>query len=436
MTRFFERNKRKSALAALLLLLGKRRDLGLLLLMVAVLLFVFVLPANFSSLVAQRLARVPGGSLIAAALGVSKPSFGELLAAFKAARNERQPWEAFLRTAAGAGPASSVDMVRGSRGDLLTGDEASKLGRSRTVSGILNQDDAGRTQQGVYLNDKDVAGDRASLVQSAVGAGFGALGGIGAFAARGFFSRGAHAINPESFSAAMGDTQVPGVSPVTVRTGRYSKDASQRNPLGWSALSQSVGRGIAGTSTKPGACMSGGRCAFSQLATGRSNAILSSAPTCVPGNGCPPEYAANTSGAVYDNNSVSATPQVVTSGDAAPQLDGITGTPTAPSQGTADNLDQQASQLQQQEQQCNQADQTYGPQEQALQDKIQGISNDANNLNCGGGGCSPPSGCQTDNSQYMSTCTQLNGVRQSHYNACPIMQQNGPYQPLDCSSFY
>ncbi len=428
MAQFFERNKRKSALAALLLLFGRRRDLGLLLLMAAALLFVFVVPADFNAVLAGRLSRLPGGTLLAAALGVSRPSFDQLVLAFRAARRQdaRGLARMFWRYGASAGSYSGLDYVRGSQSDLAGGDIGAKIGGNTTINGILTPDDARRSPGGVALDPQDLAGlGKGGLVPEALGAGVSAP-----YAAPGFFSGGAAAAAPDVLGTALSSTKVPAAARAAVASGRYSRAAARRNPLGWSALTDAISRGLTASSFR-GACLGGGSCAFSQLTVGRAQAMVSRDPACTPAANCPPEYAAIHSGSVYDGNSVGANaPQVVTTG--VTQLDGINGTPNAPDAGAVNGYQNQADQLQQQQAQCQQADETYNPQEQQYEDQIQGLSNDMNSLNCGGGGCSAPGQCQSDGNQMKAACRNLDVVMEAHYNACPIMQQNGPYQHQDC----
>src|SRR3989338_1186657 len=110
MSTFLEKNKKKSALAALLLFIRTRKTVTALLLLVALASFLFVSPSNL-------ILSFPGGARVAAGvawiagkvgvdtskwgLAGGKRDYGDLLAAFRSAKEGggKAGWAAFMRGA-------------------------------------------------------------------------------------------------------------------------------------------------------------------------------------------------------------------------------------------------------------------------------------------------------------------------------------------------
>jgi hypothetical protein len=312
MSTFFERNKKKTALAALLLFIRQRKALSALLLLVALASFLFVSPS-------YSLIDLPGGSRLAAGvawiagklgLGRDKRSFDELMAAFKAAKegNGRAGWGSFFGSG-GAGP-DSLGLVAGRRSDLESGASAEdKLGRKGSVAGIVNPDDKRNQADGVSLSDADLAGEREGLVKNAFAGGFGpgfGRGGLGrgdgvlgaslsggAYAGKGFFGgkRGAAGSNGrEDYEKAIREASVPATSGRFVKNGvpgRMSSSVAKK-------IGASIEQGMKNLNILPSDPNSG----IKQLGQARGCSSLAVTANCRPGE-CPGEAAASASGAVY-----------------------------------------------------------------------------------------------------------------------------------------
>lgn len=234
MASFFERNKRKSALALLLLFLKWRKGLAPLLLIVALLMLFSFAPGNLMGICLSGLARLPGGAHVAAVVTWSaskvglevggiphqsayrdyvaafrlageqgfagllqKRSFKELIDAFHAARYDRNAALNLLfhNTGGSAKPGSGLDMVKG---NVNEGTAPVKVAGGKSVAGVATPDEAKDVaERGVSLDEADLEGERAGMVESAFAAGeLGKLspdqllGGSGAFASKAFFSGG------------------------------------------------------------------------------------------------------------------------------------------------------------------------------------------------------------------------------------------------------
>ena len=193
MATFLEKNKKKSALVALLLFIRTRKTVIALLLLVALASFLFVSPSNL-------LLHFPGGDRAAAGLawiagkiGVDtskwglaggKRDYGDLLAAFRSAKDGggKAGWSAFMGGGNGAGSGGiggstgSLGFVKGNAKDLeASGGSGANLPKPGAVEGVLNPDDAKNRGEGegVALNEGDVSGEREGLVKSAFASGFG-----------------------------------------------------------------------------------------------------------------------------------------------------------------------------------------------------------------------------------------------------------------------
>lgn len=381
MSTFLDRNKKKSSLAALLLFLRQRKGLAVLLLMVLFATSLFIGPS-------AMLLRLPGGTRMAAGiawvatkLGVdvskwglagNRHDFGDLVAAFKSAKegSGKAGWGSFMGrggdgSGAGAG-SGSLEFVKGSRKDLEgSGTGAEKLPKPGSVDGILNPDDAKNRGEGegVALNANDVgkggrdgADATNGFVRSAFAGGFAsgnaASGGLsgGAFASNGFFNgKGGATSGKLSDMVKAGTGGLPGAQNGTgVQIKGGAKGQLSRSQA--SVISARTSQGLLGTHTV------NGQRAFTQLAVGRGRAAISVAPNCTPDSGCPGEYAATVSGAVYDGNELVKNQDIITD---PPELPGGIGSPNVPDSSLGDSYTHDAENMEADAQKCKDADQYY-----------------------------------------------------------------------------
>lgn len=440
MSTFLDRNKKKSALAALLLFLRERKVLVLLLFLVLAASTVFVSPSSW-------ITRLPGGARFAASvawvagrLGVDvskwglapagKNSYADLVAAFRAAKmgangSGAVGWGAFFGrsgSASGSVP-NSLDMVKGSRADLLGSEKgADGLASSKSVKGILNPEDAraDKDGEGVALSDGDLGGEREGFVKSAFAGGFanglfggaasgdGALSG-GAFAGRGFFNGKAGASTLRS--ADLARSGMEGITPAAAT--RSKIQGAARGSLSAIRSHAVLARGMRGAA----AAGMGGNRAFYQLAEGRGRAAIATAPNCTS-PGCPGEFATTNTGAIYDGNSVGPANTAILT---APEVDGIS-SPNIPDTGLAQGYEDQANKMDADAKKCQELDAQYGPQENALNAQMTEISDQFKSADCGGGGCSKSKAnhCKALGNQLKAKCNEYMNVRCAHTHACPL----------------
>lgn len=456
MSTFFEKNKRKSALALLLLFLRWRRGLGPLLLMVMLVMFVFIAPANLMGVMVDGISKLPGGARAAAGItwmagrlglwqGAGDTSFEDLMAAFKAARADRSAAAGLWRNILGPGggtAGSSIGLVRGSKADLDDGAAGlgSKVTGGSSIGGVMTPGEAREGAEGVEIRDGDLAGERAGAVQSAFAGGAGGSGltgrmgaglpdasGSGAYAGSNFFSGANTSASFDRVQSALnsGTAGQAATPKVSAQDGRI-----QRNPnrsadtrSGFGANRNPIRRGVR---------------ALAQLADGRSRTQMARDPYCTVSNGCMPEYASTNAGAIYDGNAVGvAAGGILTSGAAAPQVDGITvPNPNVPSDGNLGALDEEARKLAEDAAACDAARAKYADQKAAKMQRIQTLSDEMNSMDCGGGGCDSKSKakkCKAKGNQMKAACRDLDLVMEAEYNECPLMQQDGPYQHQSCN---
>jgi len=455
MATFLEKNKKKSSLAALLLFLRTRKTVTALLLLVALASFLFVSPSNL-------LISLPGGARVAAGvawiagkvgvdtskwgLAGGRRDYGDLLAAFRAAKDGggKAGWSAFMSGkggAAGGGAGSgSLSLVKGSAKDLeATGGSGANLPKPGSVSGVLNPDDdkARGEGDGVALLDEDVSGKGEGLVKSAFAGGFGSggpnggggpgAGGSGsgggmlsggAFASSGFFSGGKGAVSGKLGDIVKGG--LGGINPqagagVPIKGGKDGKLSAARA----SAIQARTSRGLVGSHT-----ISGQR-AFVQLAAGRGRAAISVAPNCTPGSGCPGEFAATNTGAVYDGNSISGDKTDILTAPELATIDGIS-TPNLPDTGMADDYIKDAEKMDADAKLCRELDDKYGPIELAGDQAQERLSRQFDAMGCGQGGCSKSKAkaCQRMGDQMKAMCRQNMTVRCKHTRECPLTAKN------------
>lgn len=343
---FLDRNKKKSLLALLLLFLRQRKALVLLLLILLLASSVFVVPGWVTGL--------PGGARFAAGvawiagkLGADRSrwglapggsnSYSDLVAAFKAAKAGSNGgglgWGGgYMGRGSGAAPGDSLDMIKGSRSDLEP-TKMKDLGGNQTIKGIVDSSDpkAGKGPIPVALNSGDLGGEREQTLHQGF-AGFlnGMLGGPGApgaggrgpasgpgvgggpgvgpdgrpltgaaalsggaYANKGFFNGTGGAVTQAGGLAysgrqAVGTAAVPPSRIAGAANGKLSAAASravETRAMQNAATSVSMGGG-----------------AFSQLAVGNARDQLA-VEHCNP-PGCPGEYAATNTGAVYDGTNI------------------------------------------------------------------------------------------------------------------------------------
>jgi hypothetical protein len=469
MATFLDKNKKKSALAALLLFLRTRKTVTALLLLVALATFLFVSPSNF-------ILSFPGGARVAAGvawiagkvgmdtskwgLAGGKRDYNDLLAAFHAAKEGggKAGWSAFMRGGEGAdayrlasGSSGSLGFVKGNAKDLeASGGNGANLPKSGSVDGVLNPDDAKNRGEGegVALSEGDVAGERAGMVKSAFAGGFangsgagagaggeGMLSG-GAFANSNFFGNGSGSGfgNGAGFgggkgavSGKLGDVVKGGLEGIKGQTAKGVQiQGAAKGQLSASKASQinaRTSKGLVGTHT-----ISGQR-AFVQLAAGRGRASISVAPNCTPGSGCPGEFAATNTGAVYDGNNITGERTDILT---APEIDGIS-TPNLPDTGMADQYIKDAEKMDADAKKCRELDDQYGPQELAYDKQQEAESKQFDSMGCGQGGCSKSKAraCQAMGDQMKATCRASMTVRCAHMHGCPLTASN-QCSPAEC----
>ncbi len=443
MSTFLDKNKKKSALAALLLFLRTRKTITALLVMVALASFLFVSPSNI-------LLNLPGGARVAAGvawiagkagvdtskwgLAGGKRDYDDLVAAFRAAKDGggKAGWAAFMRgggdaadAARSGGASGSLNFVKGNAKDLeSTVGSGAKLPKPGSVAGVLNPDDARNRGEGegVALLEGEMSGERAGRVKSAFASGFGSGAGGdgnlsgGAFAAAGFFKSGKGAT-----SGKLSDLVKGGVDGIKADAGKgmQIKGAAkgQMSASKATTINSRTSRGLVGTHT-----ISGQR-AFVQLAAGRGRAAISVAPHCTAGSGCPGEFAATNTGAVYDgNNPFGERTDILT----VPEIDGTATTPNLPDSGMADDYIEEAEKMVADAEKCRELDEEYADDYLAFDQQQEALSNQFDSMGCGQGGCSKSKAkaCQSIGDAMKDTCKQSMTVRCAHIKACPLTANN------------
>lgn len=454
MSTFLEKNKKKGALAALLLFIRTRKTVTALLLLVALASFLFISPSNL-------ILSFPGGARVAAGvawiagkvgvdtskwgLAGGKRDYGDLLAAFRAAKEGggKAGWAAFMRGDADAarragGATGSLGFVKGDAKDLEgAGGSEGKLPKPGSVAGVLNPDDAKNTAdgEGVALSDGDLSGEREGLVKSAFAGGFGsgfgggsgagtAGGGLsgGSFAGAGFFGGGQGAASGKLGDIVKGGLEGIKTQPgkgVPIKGGAEGRLSKSRA----SEINARTGKGMVRTHT-----ISGQR-AFVQLAAGRGRAAISVAPNCTPGSGCPGEFASTNTGAVYDGNTITGDRTDILT---VPEIDGIE-TPNVPDTGMADDYIAQAEKMDADAKKCRELDEQYGPQELAFDKQQEELSRQFDSMGCGQGGCSKSKAkrCQRLGDQMKQLCRDSMTVRCKHIRECPLTANNN-CSPAEC----
>lgn len=439
MSDFLQRNKKKGALALLLLFLQRGKGLGPLLFLLLLLSFVFIAP-NSSFLGSSWLADIGRRLGLRSELGSGEDS-AQLAALSDALR--RAPGSkgglGIMSGLFGLGRGGSsnygkntVDMVKGGKGLAGEMDGSEKMydgvakGAGKTVDGVLRPEDSKKFENGVSLSDEEMEGGLseqafAGEVQGGLGAEglselrgrLGANGGQGA--AKGYFQPRAGDKTSDLMKGAFGGSKLP--------NGSFNLKGAQTGKL-----SQMKAQGMRGQQKAANNLTSGvgtGSVMY-QLAEGKAYSVAAAPPpgNCDPGS-CPGEFARNASGAVFDGNRVNG--NILSSAEFGDP--GV----NVPDQGQIDTAIQQASKAEEDAKKCEQAEETYGGQERAKMEEIQNLSNQLNSMNCGSGGCSKSKykACMAVGNQMRGKCQEYNSIASQKAAACPLME--GKYSAMDCS---
>jgi hypothetical protein len=456
-SKFLQKNKRKSVLALLLLLLRWKKGALPALLMVLLLMLVFILPPNILGIMVGALDRAPFGKGAAAAISRwakldTKGGFEDLMVALRHAR-QGGGWNAFSGGRGGhAAPSDSLGMVRGSKTDLIGSTRiADRIQGGSSINGVLTPEQAQDGGSAVELRQDDMQGERAGWVQTAYAGGFGGMGGtsgmgatggmtagygpgagksegagMGPYAEKGLFAGKGPKVNAnELLRSALNSAKVPVIATkrVAAQGGRLSRDAAQGNKTKQRGM-VNVTRGLMQTR------------ALAQLADVRARDEVSRDPLCTAFNGCPPEYASVNTGAVYDGDKLGPTaPGVLMSEMPVFAVDGITGAPQIPNETDLRQMQDEVNRIEREAKQCEEADVRYKPEEGQYTREIESASQEMNEIGCGGGGCSSSKAkkCKRIGDRMKSACRSLDTVMRNHYNDCPLMKDDGPYQAQDCA---
>ena len=196
----------------------------------------------------------------------------------------------------------------------------------------------------------------------------------------------------------------------------------------------------------------GNRCALSQLADGRARAKISSDPVCTAKNGCPTEYAATNTGAVYDGNSIGPKGLKVLSMPPVPGLDDISG-PRIPNNTPLRDYQREGDKIRNDAMRCTSAEQNpeYGVSARrvafervgrdlmALTNRgCQEYGNDTSffsSLLCivGFGDCDKRKDCKSMSQAYTVDCLRYDTLMAKAHAACPLNSE--PYAHQNCHRF-
>lgn len=413
---FLNRDKKKSKWELALFFLRWKHGLAPLGLLVVLVMGLFIAPANLVSTMIEGLDKLPLGHGAAAALaklaGSDLPQGnGDLLAALKAARQAgaKSPWSLFSR---GAGGGDSLGMVRGSQQDVLGAAAlASKIKGGATVNGVLSPSDSRKRGLGVELSADDLAG---GFVPTAAAGGFagGAGPGVGAYAGRGLLTGGkvAPAQEEQAAAAALKSAKVAkadGDKAVAEREGKMSKMEFRQLQVNRFSYGARKDSDIGG----PGS-------ALGSLADVRTRGQMARAPNCTKDNGCPPEYATNTSGSGYDGSRAGKRAgSVIQAAPAVTGIDGIsTPSPILPDSESADT--NEVDKIKAQQKACDNADANYKP---LIGPHVQRI-----------GELSRQAKTPANRTEMSRECHIMDDLMRQQYDACPLRHEDGPYAPQSC----
>ncbi|MBI4376913.1 MAG: hypothetical protein HY549_10745 [Elusimicrobia bacterium] len=309
---FLDRHKRKSALAALLLFLRRRKALIALLIVAGLVTFNFVGSHHFMGVAAAFGKRIPGMRYLASAVqnglyriglaAYDRDGFDDLLASFKAEQKNAIVEASLIRV----GPLPSAQgvnlVVKGSLSDLGQ-PVGNKVKGGQSVDGILTPEDAQSGPEGVQLTQGDVRGGKGPGLEAL----YGQLEGAPKIAAAPFVSR--------DFFTAPGVRVDDGSIPLPETPG--GRDPGWQNQGGrkqrWVNPPESARstRRQAGGAEGRRRCLSRNDpdCAIKQLGEGYvHNKMAARCNADGMRASCPSEYSTTQSGAVYEGMRVGITP--------------------------------------------------------------------------------------------------------------------------------
>jgi len=398
MSQFFERNKKKGLLSVLLLFFQRGKGGGPLLLMVTLLAFVFIIPAStlINSPFTQRLSRMLGlrSGLGGGQMLVEK---SDGLAMDDARRGVADPGALFNGPGAEARYGkSTVDLVKGGGVEEAKSDAVDKLaGEGKDVDGVLRPEDAQDLKDGVPLSEEDLVGGLLKNVEAA-GAGMN----DGGFSLGG----GARAVSrsDDLLAKSLDDADVPGMQ-------ARSKGAA-RGKLGWSEFKKINSRV---SSAVGGSRRTDRKTAMLQLAEGRAYSVAAAPPPgkCDP-NGCPGEYASNTSGVMFDGGRTKGS-LLLGPEESATDL---------PTDGEIGDMLEEGSQMEKDAKACEDANAKYGPQMDKKSAEMQDLSNQLNALDCGAGCGANAQKCKKVGDKMKEVCREEMKISQDWAAACPLTE--------------
>ncbi|HBL17292.1 MAG: hypothetical protein A2X36_14065 [Elusimicrobia bacterium GWA2_69_24] len=477
MSQFLQRNKRKGALAALLLMLRRGKGLAALLMMILMLSSVFIVPSGFFMGIPWVAKAVNMLGLAALFADSGNGGFSEFAEALRNARSSRNlmPTGAYRSRSGGMNLSQSgMDLVRGELrdGQAKTYDGVAK-DAGASVDGVLRPEDSKKMHEGVALSEGELAD---GLLKSAMAGTFAQGGGPGGgvFSDRMGLRGGSGASGSMSLATTGGVGNTSGVSKsggarggagagrAVTRDTRLASSVFRGGARGQSYLSGVNGGQLGkmvpggtsyqrayggGASAAADSCFTGAPAigpaqqkayvtgghraqgtptsadangeTFNSLAAGCVLGEVASPPTCI--SDCPGEFASGVSGAIYDGNKVD---------------EGMIASPNEPVPVTPDmtevgGLLDQANQMEEDAKKCEEAEATYGPQERQLMSDIQELSSEAS-ATCGGGGCEDnEDACRSLCNQMTSKCNEYNTVAAQKAAACPL--SNGQFEAMDCA---
>ncbi|MFH2202141.1 MAG: hypothetical protein ABIJ96_03415 [Elusimicrobiota bacterium] len=452
MSEFLQKNRKKGAAAALLLLFTRGKGTVPLICMVGLLATVFVVPTD-------TILGLPVIGPLAKSLGLSSSAsrgreMAEMAHAIDAARKQRYlqtPGALFgkdgRRAGSGGYGESTVGLVVGDKryggkgggegagaGERDGAGDHDMIGQGDELEGAdaLNPDEAKDMENGVRLDNNDLIKSVGAGAKDGEGAGdskpvadFENLKGYKGMSGGGGVSGGARPVNPDSGLLAntlSNNTNVPS-------TGRSGRAMSEGRTKQGTLRGRQYRKLNAAVSGNMGDRRGMGRqTAMYQLAEGRAYSIAAAPPPgkCDPGGGCPAEYAKNVAGTVYDGNEPAG--GIITATDL-----GEAPNPNVPDQGTIDTLVDEAEQVEEDALKCEEANEKYGPLIDEKNAEIDAQSQELNNTNCDGGKCSKGKlrRCEEIEGRMKKTCGELNDLQRQWANACPLT--DGKYDEMKCT---
>lgn len=362
MSSFFERNKKKGLLAALLLLLRRGKGVIALAVLVAILAGVFVLPGGTKIPWAKRGAESAG-------LRPTGPSFSGMTTFLRSARESSEmasdmgaKKKQLLEKNANRGDSSTsayLDLGGLPKYAKLSGASGSALS---TISGIVNPDQPGRLDRAMKFDKDDFLGGLVKSAEAGVIASGGQMaenskmadGGKMAELTRGSaINQGEAAVNQ-----ALNFQKVPDVGGGDVKLPKGEKyDQLNAETAGNLAMKhcgesgKNCPKDDGGDAPPPPPAV--GKPTFYKLAEARAYSVSAAPPTCME-PGCPKEYAHTTAAVVFDGQCDvnSPCPSKIM---AAAELDENT-SPQVPDQSRINEIKQESMDYYDQTMQCQAAD--------------------------------------------------------------------------------